>query len=296
MDIEYRDPSRRWKYMVILGIFLAAIAGGAAFLLLNQAQQQAGQGELQRVSVVVAARQIPARKPLETDDLLVRQVPLDPSNAEGTYSNPTLLLGLVPSVAILKDQLIFGNLLASNQLGGQFSILEPGEAVTADSIAWRAVSLTVPDDRAAGGMISAGDTVDIFVTVAVTVPQDIADAGLYYTDRSTKITYQNVVVLAKATSYYVIKVHLDVAEEIGHWQAGGAGSFTLALRPLADTREVDVSTFGETTNMLIQQYGLPVPETYPASRGGFVAPTPAPTPAPDASLGASPTPDPSELP
>jgi hypothetical protein len=224
---------------------------------------------------------------------------MDPSNAEGVFSDPVPLVGLVPTVAILKDQPVYANLLASNQLGGQFSILEPGELITADSVAWRAVSLTVPDDRAAGGMITAGDTVDIFVTVAIQVPGDVAEVGRYYTDRSTKITYQNVVVLAKATTYYIVKVPLAIAEEIGHWQAGGAGSFTLALRPLIDTRTVDVTTFGETTNLLIQRYGLPVPETYPAS-SGFVAPTPAPTPSalpsPDSSPGVTPTPDPSELP
>ena len=37
--------------------------------------------------------------------------------------------------------------------GGGFAILEPNETVGPDSEAWRAVSLTIPDDRAVGGML-----------------------------------------------------------------------------------------------------------------------------------------------
>ena len=68
------------------------------------------------------------------------------------------------------------------------------------------MSLTVPDDRAVGGLVRAGDTVDVFVTVSVLVPQDLVPAGKYYTDKSTKITYQNLTVLAKAASFYIVKV------------------------------------------------------------------------------------------
>ena len=48
------------------------------------------------------------------------------------------------------------NMLASAATGGQFSILEPGETVAPDSEAWRAVSMTVPDDRAVGGLLQPG--------------------------------------------------------------------------------------------------------------------------------------------
>ena len=75
---------RRGKSIVVLGIVLAIAAGGAAFFLINQAQQQAGQGELQKAAVVVAIRPIPARKPVEPVDIDVRQVPIDATNAEGS--------------------------------------------------------------------------------------------------------------------------------------------------------------------------------------------------------------------
>jgi flagellar basal body-associated protein FliL len=61
MEMEYRDPSKRGRWIVVIGVVLALAAGGAAFFLVNQAQQQAGQAGLQKVNVVVAARTIPAR-------------------------------------------------------------------------------------------------------------------------------------------------------------------------------------------------------------------------------------------
>ena len=179
--------------------------------------------------------------------------------------------------------MITTNMLASTATGGQFSILEPGETIAPDSEAWRAVSLTVPDDRAVGGLLQPGMTVDVFTSATVNVPQDLLIAGKFYTDKSTKITYQNMVILARAGTFYVVKATLGIAEEISHLQASGNATFSLAMRPEADVRLVDASALGETTNMLISKYGLPIPENFPPSRGPIPTPQPTPTPAPSAS-------------
>ena len=102
------------------------------------------------------------------------------------------------------------------------------------------------------------------------------------------LAYQNVVVLAKSASFYVIRVTEPVAEEIAQLMASGTASFSMALRPDTDTRTVDVSLLGETTNLIIERYGLPIPQTYPAGKG--VTSGPAPTPF------ATPTPGPSGSP
>ena len=186
-----------------------------------------------------------------------------------------------------KGQLLTSNLLASGTVGLGFAILRPDETVAPDSEAWRAVSITVPDDRAVGGVLGAGMNVDIFVTATVSVPATapvpvvVSGAGPaanpapsqaparsllgdYYTDRSTKITYQDMKILARAGTYYILKVPLVVAEEISHLQADGGAQFSLALRPDQDSRVLDVSPLGATTNRIIERYGLPVPEAYPS--------------------------------
>ncbi len=285
MEMEYKDPSRRGRYIVIIGVILAIVAGAAAFYLISTAQQQAGQAGLQRVSVVVALQTIPARKIIEAADLEVREVPLDPTNAQGIVSTPDRVIGRVPAVTILAGQLVTTNLLASSSEGGQFSVLGPDETVGPDTPVWRAISMTVPDDRAVGGLLTPNQTVDVFVTASVNVLTDsevgIGEEG-FYSDRSTKISYQNMLILAKAGQSYILKAPIDVAEEISHLQATGASSFSLALRPDVDTRQVDATELGTTTNKVIIRYGLPIPVVYPSFEGPLptAAPTPIATPGP----------------
>ena len=290
MEMEYRDPNRRGRYIVILGVVLALVAGGAAYYAINQAQQQAGQNGLQTVTIVVAKREIPARKAIELDDVTVRNVPVDDTNAQGVFSDTTKVIGLVPSVRILIGQPVYANLLGTGSQVGTLVILEPGETISPTSENWRAVSLTVPDDRAVGGLIRPGDTVDVFVTVSVIVPQSLVEAGKFYTDKSTKIAYQNITVLAKSAAFYVVKVPESLAEEISHLQASGAGSFSFALRPPSDARIVDATRLGETTSLIIQRYGLPVPVVYPPGSGGPSLPGSTPPPSPSPAPSASPAP------
>jgi Flp pilus assembly protein CpaB len=291
MEMEYKDPSGRGRWVILLGVILAVAAGAAAFYLINNAQQEAGQSGLKLTSAVVATRDIPARKPIEADDVVVRtDIPLDGTNAEGTVTDPAQLVGRILAVDVKTGQLITSNLLASSTAGGQFSILKPDETIAPDSEAWRAVSINVSDDRAVGGMLGPGMLVDVLVTATVNVPQNLLNAGTYYTDRSTKVTYQDMEILARQGTFYIVKASLAVAEEITHLQAAGNAQFSMVLRPDADTRVVDVSGLGTTTNRIIERYGLPVPENYPAGGGPLPSPPPIPeiTPPPSVTPDASP--------
>ncbi len=281
MEYEYRDPSRRGKYIVAIGLVLALLAGGGAFFAINQAQQQAGQSGLQTTPIVVAAKEIPGRKVIAPEDLETRQVPLDATTAQGVYAEPSKIVGLVAATTILKGQPVFANMLAGQTVGSQFSILGPSETVAPDSPAWRAVSITVPDDRAVGGLLQPGATVDVFVTSTISVPADVSAAGRYFTDKSTKIVYQDMLILAKTATAYVLKASVPVAEEISHLQASGAAAFSFALRPDQDTRPVNAATLGTTTTKIVARYGLPLPEWY--GPGKAAAPSPFPSASPEAS-------------
>ncbi len=290
IDLEFHDDRRRGKFIIVIGLVLAVVAGGAAFYLVNQANQQAGQGDLQKVAIVVAVRAIPARQAIVAEDVAVRDVPLDPTNENGVVTDPAQVIGRIPAVTILQNQPVTQNMLASSQAGDGFSILGPEESVGPGSEAWRAVSITVPDDLAVGGLLKAGETVDVFVTAVVNVPQDIALQGKFTTDRSTKIVYQNVLLLARKDAFYIVKAPIGMAEELAHLQAVGTATMSMVLRPDTDSREVDASALGETTNRIIQKYGLPIPQNYPVGNGPIptappiVAPTPFPSPtAPTAS-------------
>jgi Flp pilus assembly protein CpaB len=299
MEMEYRDNSRRGRYIIILGVVLALVAGGAAFFLINQAQQQAAATTAEKVNVVVAIRTIPARKAIEAGDVVVKEVAADAA-AQGSFDDPAKVLNRVPAVTILEGQVLTSNLLSSSTEGGQFSILHPEETVAPDSPYWRAISITVADDLAVGGVVQAGMTVDVFLTATVSIPQELLSEGKYYTDKTTKITYQDMEILARSDDFYIIRAPLQVAEEIEHLMATGNATFSLALRPSEDTRIADASELGSTTNLIITRYGLPIPETYPSGNGpvtlpgtGSGQPTPGPgtiaTPSPSTSPGPSPS-------
>jgi len=298
MDMEFRDDRRRGRIIIVLGLILAIVAGGAAFYLVNQANQQAGQQQLQKIAVVVAAREIPSRQAIVAEDVQVREVPLDQTNANGIVTDPATVIGRIPAVTIFQGQMVTQNLLASTQAGDEFSILGPEESVGPNSEAWRAISITVPDDLAVGGVLKAGEAVDIFVTAVVQVPQSIAQSGKYTTDRSTKIVYQDVLILARKAQFYIVKAPIGMAEELAHLQAVGTATMSMALRPDVDQRPVNATALGETTNRIIQKYGLPIPESYPAGNGPIATlpPIPAPTPFPSSTAATNPAPSGSAAP
>ncbi len=306
MEMEYRDPSRKGRWIVLLGVVLAVGAGAAAFFLLNNAQQQAGTSGLKTISGYVAAQPILARTPITPEDLLLRQdIPLDGTNA-AVITDEKQLVGRLLAVDVSEGQLLTSNLLASSTAGIGFAILKPEESVGPDSEAWRAVSVTVEDTRAVGGVLGPGMKVDVFMTGTITVPElapvlntdptatsapRVSSLKGFQSGRATKITYQDMEILARAGTAYILKVPLVVAEEISHLQAEGSVQFSLALRPDQDQRILDVSSFGATNNRIIQRYGLPVPQPWPTLDGPApsVPPIPAltPPPAPPAEPGGS---------
>lgn len=264
MEMEYKDSNRRGKFVIIVGVVLAVVAGATSFYLINQAQQTAGQGEVELVPIVVAAQVIPARTPILAAQLVVRQVPLDAATQVGTVKDPATLVGKVLAVPVAIGQPIYSTMIASASGQSGFTILGPDETVAPDSPMWRAISIIIPDDRAVAGLLVAGQTIDIFMTATISVPVTTEPLGLYYSDLVTKITYQDMVILARAGSQYILRTSLAVAEEINHLLAAGTVTFSAALRPDQDVRFVDVSQLGATTNRILEKYGLPFPAVYPA--------------------------------
>ena len=286
MEMEYKDNNRRGKFVIIAGVVLAIVAGATSFYLISQAQREGGKGEIQKVSVVVAAQVIPARTPIQPGALVVREIPLDAATQAGIITDPKQLAGKVLAIPVAIGQPIYANMISSAAGQSGFTILGPDETVGPDSEAWRAISITIPDDRAVAGLLVAGQTIDIFMTATITVPLTAQPAGVYYSDLVTKITYQDMVILARAGSQYILKTSLAVAEEVNHMLAAGTVTFSAALRPDQDVRYADVTKLGATTNRILEKYGLPFPAIYPAPSATIPPqppiqfPTPPPTPAP----------------
>jgi hypothetical protein len=68
----------------------------------------------------------------------------------------------------------------------------------------------------------------------------------------------------------------------------------MVMRPESDVRFADASKLGETTNSIIQRYGVRVPQNFPPGKGPI--PSAAPTPAPSLPAAPSGSPTPSTAP
>ena len=281
MTVDYTDANRRRSRMMIAaGVITALVVAGTVFVVLRASGVTTQEAAVEMREVVVAARDIASRKPIEEGDLAMRTMAADATNA-GAFSRMQDVLGRVSGVSISNGQLITTNLLASTTPGQAFSILEPGTEFDPEGADLRAVSVNVPDDRAVAGGIQAGQRIDLIATLAVNpelgqAPQTTGAAVEFVAGPTTKVTLQNLSVLSKNGTLYILRADLATVEKIAELQAAG-GQFTLALRADPDTRVAE--TEGATLDSLIEEFRFRIPRPARAD-GASSAASPAPTAAP----------------
>lgn len=261
MELEYSDKhGRRSKIYVGVGLVVALIVGGLVFAMLRFGNLSS-QNPAEMRQVVVAVREIPARKPIEEGDVVMRSVPTDRTN-EAAFTRIDEVLGRLSGVPISTGQMITRTMLASNATGQSFSILEPGQVFDPNGPDLRAVSVSVPDDRAVAGTLVAGQRVDLIVTMAINpeIGQTAEEAQLTTADvipgPSTKVTLQMLSILSRNGAIYILRADLATAEKIAELVAAG-GQFTMVLRPEEDERTA--STDGSTIDRLLEEFDFPVP-------------------------------------
>ncbi|MEX0630021.1 MAG: RcpC/CpaB family pilus assembly protein [Chloroflexota bacterium] len=272
MEFEYTDKHRRRSMVyIVAGLIIAALVGIVVFVAL-QGSALLSEPVEQR-TVVVAARDIASRKPIEEGDLTTRTVPADPTN-EAAFTLIEDVLGRVSGVPIAAGQLVTRNMLAAATSGQTYAILEAGEVYDPTGPDLRAVSVSVPDDRAVAGTLVPGQRVDLLVTLAinpeigVVVEEPASGAppaaeAAFIAGPSTKVTLQMLTVLARSGSIYILRTDLATAEKIAELAAAG-GQFTLVLRPDEDDRVA--VTVGSTLDRLLDEYDFPIP--VPPDLGG----------------------------
>jgi len=278
MEMEFKDNSRRRTLVLVVGVLLALGAGAAAFMLSSQGTQEPAVVFPTR-DVVVAADFIPARQTITLESLELRPLQVDESNA-GAFVSLDEVANSVAAISILANQPITPYMLAQAQTAGSVTILDPDEEFTAETPNYRAVSLIVPPERAVGGYIATDDRVDVIATfpmsvalgtdpeTGLTVDPETGQPLPYLADgSSTKLMWLDVKIITRpeeTSDVYIVRADLQTAEEIAHAQNQGA-QFTMALRPEVDTRDVDRSDYGETTDTLLTRYNFRIPELIEAA-------------------------------
>jgi pilus assembly protein CpaB len=212
------------RILLALGVIIAVVAAVGTYFY-AVAARTAPPSEVAMVDVLVAARDIEARSALGASDVKVVQLPRDVAPANALHdANGTA--GLITTVRLSANEPVLPTKIASPGSQGNIAVLPPGQTV-ASSLAFRAMSVNIPDANAAGGLIEAGDHVDILYTLAVIEPTKPDFVG--------RIVLQDIPVLAKTITVYTLRVDATTAERIAALQASG-GTLQLLLRAPGDAR------------------------------------------------------------
>lgn len=122
-------------------------------------QAQPAQAPPQKIGVVlIAQRDIPAQTPITTDDLLMKEMPVEYIQP-GAVTSLEGVIGQIPSVPITAgEQILRTKLLAPGRISKTLSEITP-EGKRA---------ITVPVDNISGlsGLLQPGDTVDVYVLLS----------------------------------------------------------------------------------------------------------------------------------
>jgi Flp pilus assembly protein CpaB len=233
---------RRARLFTILGLVLALAAGFGTYLFASQAQTVAPQVE-DKVPVVVAVRDLSNRQVIEASDVTVAQYPV--SVAPPTAArDPKDVVGRILTSPVARNEPITAVRWTVPQGQAAFTVLPPGEVLTATSPNYRALSITVPDQNAVGGNLVPGDIVDIIATIQLdpcqkfNPPPPTPCDPRYVVDFQAKTIYESVPILDRKGTVYTIRVSdLDTVQKFYYLQSASA-QLAMVLRAAKDDRVV----------------------------------------------------------
>jgi Flp pilus assembly protein CpaB len=221
-----------------MGIALALVAGVGTFVYASGAKTDQPVA-VPTTQVLVAAREIPAKTTLTAADLKLQEFNVD-AKPLAAMSEASQALGKITVQSISTGEPILPSKF-SDPKNPAFvvmpaSFIGPDGAPQPNSPNFRAMSITVPDPQAVGGVVVAGDMVDMLFTLQFDPTKVLQRPNPNQTsDFSTKIILERVPILAKLASVYTIRVDALTAERIAYLQSAG-GSLSFLLRAPKDER------------------------------------------------------------
>jgi Flp pilus assembly protein CpaB len=293
------DQRRRARLFLILGVLLSLGAAAATFFIAQGSQTASAPPPPPTVDILVAAREIPARTLLQPADVKVAKL-----NADAAPPDPALRALTASYIKDPKEALTGKVLIQPVSIGEPifpakfaaaeraFTVFPAGEAVAPGAPSYRIMTISVPDTFAVGGILVAGDSVDVMyvfqfdpcakLQIGTSGVQGCLPAGgvtapgtpvsgpvtgttgatpvastKYTQDSVAKIILGPMQLLARAGSTYTIRVDAALAERLAYIQAAG-GILQFLLRAPGDDRAA--ATTGATFGSVFTQFKFPLPE------------------------------------
>ncbi|MEM3401602.1 MAG: SAF domain-containing protein [Candidatus Hadarchaeales archaeon] len=139
---------KRNAMLLVVAVVLGVIGGLAVFLVLSSASGT--------TKAVVAARDLPAFRPLREGDVEVVEVSKKEYERLGGVSDPEEVLGMVLAYPLPQGSLVTPKMLSESVSAAYTGALNQGEA---------AVSIAVHGENGMGGNISSGSTMHLYLSM-----------------------------------------------------------------------------------------------------------------------------------
>jgi len=276
------------RLVILVGVLLAVLAFVGIVILLNKSGGTADNGVPTTTTVLVAKKDVEIGTPLTPDLVTTKQVNLD-AVAGTPFHDVSQLGGRAAVVRVPKDSQVSQETVGVGRGNPIGSLLKPGE---------KAISFQVDRTTGLDFLIQPGDVVDVVLSQEIQVPQETADStpqhrrfepvtGLQ-SARTVKTVLQQKRVLyvsqsrpvvgaatpspsAQANpnpqaaqtfpdSIIVVIAGTDQDAELIKFAQNDqtvSGFLTVTIRATADT--ANEKTTGLTVDLLVKNYGLPVP-------------------------------------
>ncbi len=151
------------RFLIIIGLLLAILAGAGVFLLGNFGGGGGAIGGGPNETVVVAAQSIPIRHQMTDSDLTTTKIS---GTLQNTYTKPGDVKGLISEIQISK-----GALITSDMLARDAGLIPAGSAPAYLPLASGYVAMTIPtgEQQGVAGHITLGDYITVIASASLTV-------------------------------------------------------------------------------------------------------------------------------
>ena len=151
------------RFLIIIGLLLAILAGAGVFLLGNIGGGGGAIGGGPNETVVVAAQSIPIRHQMNDADLTTTKIS---GSLQNTYTRPGDVKGLISEIQISK-----GALITSDMLARDAGLIPAGSAPAYLPLASGYVAMTIPtgEQQGVAGHITLGDYITVIASASLTV-------------------------------------------------------------------------------------------------------------------------------
>jgi Flp pilus assembly protein CpaB len=151
------------RFLIIIGLLLAILAGAGVFLLGNFGGGGGAIGGGPSETVVVAAQSIPIRHQMTDADLTTTKIS---GTLQNTYTKPGDVKGLISEIQISK-----GALITSDMLARDAGLIPAGSAPAYLPLASGYVAMTIPtgEQQGVAGHITLGDYITVIASASLTI-------------------------------------------------------------------------------------------------------------------------------